>query len=81
MLLPLKNQIPQYSWFLTQSCSQLRATTSRALRLFPSPRAAAYRQMHKEFNKVDLMRERRGGGCIYISALLSTSANRSDQVY
>ncbi|TKS82169.1 Cytoplasmic phosphatidylinositol transfer protein 1 [Collichthys lucidus] len=37
-------------------------TTSRALRLFPSPRPAAYRQMHKEFNRVDLMREQRRTG-------------------
>lgn len=30
--------------------------------MFPSPQSAAYRQMHKEFNRVDLMREKRGRG-------------------
>lgn len=35
---------------------QRSLTTSGAPWLFPSPRPAAYRQMHKEFNRVDLMR-------------------------
>lgn len=37
-------------------------TIIRPLQLFPSPRPAAYRQMHKEFNRVDLMREQRRRG-------------------
>ena len=37
-------------------------TTSRALSIVSHPPAVAYRQMHKEFNRVDLMREQRRTG-------------------
>lgn len=37
-------------------------TTSRALLIVSHPPAVAYRQMHKEFNRVDLMREQRRTG-------------------
>lgn len=61
-LLPLKN----FSESSKFTCFVLGfvVSISRASLLFPAPkRAATYRQMHKEFNRVDLMRARSGGCC------------------
>lgn len=65
-----------------QQWLQCSLNTSRAPWLSPSRQLAAYRQMHKEFNRVDLMRERKrnqGARQCYGSAGQSGAADRSDQ--
>lgn len=65
-----------------QPLLQCSLTTSRAPWLSPSQQSAAYRQMHKEFNRVDLMRERKrnqGAHQCYGFAGQSGAADRSDR--
>lgn len=44
---------------LSLSATEELAGHQQGSRLFLSPQPAAYRQMHKEFNRVDLMRKQR----------------------